>query len=242
MKQIDPYEALAELARQADEPLDPELEDYLEESDSWGLMLRHPLVYQIPLFNRGQANEALRKKQRMLARALDAGDWDTAIWLHERPHRTEAMIDFVVGRDGITDEVLPVSRLNQELRNIVADVWVDSENQNQHLDDWAQMFTDPEPLMLATPEERAQFAQLPEELTVFRAGIDDGGWSWTLDPLIAVFFAQPGRNHSVGAPMVTGRVDKSVVFGYLTRRAEAEVLVPDGSVRDVKPYVHKEKP
>jgi hypothetical protein len=212
-------EAMADLMAMHDEPLLPELAEWLRESESFGQVLKHPLVNQIIVIP-GLANRTLLAKQEALAEAEDAEDWHAAVFLHERPYRCDALVDYVVGR-GEADEVLSLAGTSQETRDLAADVWVDSENIHQYMEEWTAMFAG-EPLWLGTEAERAAFDALPDPITAWRGDIDDGGWSHTTDEKIATFFATRfGAAHEI----VKVSIPKSQVFGYLTRRGESELLV-----------------
>ena len=45
------------------EPLNPALVPYLEQSGEGLMMLRHPLVYQVPFFSNGSANAYYEQKR-----------------------------------------------------------------------------------------------------------------------------------------------------------------------------------
>jgi len=223
------------------EPLIPELLGYVEKLPGFGTVLRSPLVYQVPLFTPGQANETYRLKKKAVKEAEARNDMGSVVFLHERAYRLDALVRYVVGADELTEQPCSLVGLDQEARDLAADVWIDSENIDQYLDVWGALFRGWEPdmpLLLGDRDEQAEFNAMPDVLRVYRAGIDDGGWSWTLDPKIAVFFAKRfGSDH----PMETAIVKKSDVFGYLSRRTESEVLVADGAALfDKRPYVHVE--
>lgn len=230
------HATLLDLERLAIEPLVPELQECVYVDPALDMkVLKHPLVFSVPLMLPGQANLALRQKKAMLDDALKREDWASVIWIHERPYRCWALIEYVVGWDDDTNVPIPLNYHREEVRDLAADVWVDSENIGQHEDDWAAMFSGWEcgDEMLFSDDPKG-WATLPDPLTVYRAGIDDGGWSWTLDPKVAVFFAKRFGTQHV---MSTGRVPKNCVFGYLTRRSESEVLIPDRAVIDVRPFM-----
>lgn len=232
----DQVKWMLDMERMKNEELLPTLQDYVEEGD-WGPMLRHPLVYSIPLMLPGQANMAFLQKKAALDEAILKEDWATVVWLHERPYRLWALCEHIVGWDDEADGVeIPVSLLGlpQDKRDLAADVWADSENISQNIEEWTALFAGWEcGFEMLFSDDPEGWAELNSPLTVYRAGIDDGGWSWTLDPEVAAFFAKRfGANHV----MSVGKVRKECVFGYLTRRSEAEVLVPDGTVYDVRPF------
>jgi hypothetical protein len=218
--------ALRDLAAAREEPLDPELADWVEEGD-WGPMLRHPLVYAVPLFLPGHANRALRQKREIIRRAQEEGDWATIIWMHERPYRLGALIDTLTGRDGDTGEIIPLGPgTPQETLDLVADVWVDSENIEQEIDNWRALLNNGQGYWLGTEAEREHFEALPviehkdgPRIQAWRGG-SVGDWSWTTDRKIAEFFSRRS-----GLPVRGHQLPVSDVFGYLTRRGEAELLV-----------------
>lgn len=198
-------------------PLHPDLLPYVEEQGEWGPMLRSPLVYQVPLMLPGAANKMLAYKRERIIKHSEAGDWSTVIFLHERPYRLDALIEYVTGRyeDGTPGPADCVP----EHWDLIADVWVDSENIEQKIDDWRALFNDGEGLWLGTAEERAAFDALPDPIPAWRGGTV-GDWSWTTERKTAAFFA--GRS---GYPVRSALIPKSDCFGYLTRRGEFELLV-----------------
>jgi len=230
----DPMAFMEQMEKWSKEPLLPELEGYVEESATFGKMLRHPLIYEIPLMLPGRSNEGYRQKKAHLEEAIREGDWHRAVFLHERPYRTWALIEYIVGRyDDEGGDPIPLSQHAQSVRDLAADVWVDSENLEQHVAEWDAMLADADGLVLASEREIEEFAALPDVLTLYRGDIEDGGYSWSLDPKIAHFFA---HRFNASDPLVSGEVDKSAAIGYLSRRGESEVLVPRGAVRNVKPF------
>lgn len=215
-------------AAMAAEPLHEDLAAYFEEATpglGWPAV-RHPLVYEIPFFNAGMTNRRYEAKRAELAAAEERGDWAACVWIHQRPHRTEALIEYVVGTDewGAPRSLADCS---DEVRELAADVWRDSENLHQHEDEWEAMFegvTSERPFT----DDPEGWAALPETLTVYRGDCEDGGWSWSLDEKVARFFA---NRFDAGHALVTGTVAKADVFGYLSQRSESEVLIRHGAVQ-----------
>jgi hypothetical protein len=92
-------------------------------------------------------------------------------------------------------------------------------------------------------EERAKFAWLPNEVTVYR-GIDNragiNGLSWTIDPQRAEFFASSSCAFDrvpyvfgVREPfVVTGQCRKSDIFALLMDRDEDEVVIDPSKIRN----------
>jgi hypothetical protein len=189
------------LHKWAQEELDPELAAYLEdgsESELGWPMLRHPLVYQVPYSLPGQANEALRQKKRILARYLDKDDSHGIVYVHERPWRVWAFQKYISG-----GEVPLINDVDPEIRQLLASIWTDSENIGAHTDFWGDLFHGAEGFCFYSDEDDLDaFSALPEMVALYRAGIDDGGWSWTTERSVA-----------------------ELIFGYLTGRNEFEALV-----------------
>lgn len=231
---MDLMQSAEGLVKLASEPLHPDLEPWVEDNPMLGKCLKHPLVYDITMSLPGHANLRYEAKKEALQDALDRKDWDRVVFLHERPYRCWALIEYVVGLDDLTADPIPLVLCSEEVRDLAGTVWVNSENIDQHTDDWGHLFGDWEagdPMLFNDDPEG--WDSLSDPLTVYRAGIDDGGWSWTLDPKIAKFFATRfGENHVV----TTGKVNKDHVFGYFTQRSESEVLVLDGAVFDTRPF------
>lgn len=194
------------------EPLDPELELWLVDTP-FGRMLKHPLVYGLLPIN-GYANKQLAHKKTALAKALLDTDWHSVVFLHERPYRMQALVDHVTGRDedGYPRMVTP------EHAELAADVWVDSENIGETMEDWRFLFLSGEVEWIGNPEERAAFDALPDPIPAWRGGAV-GDWSWTTDIKTAEFFSRRS-----GLPVRHALIPKADVFGYLTRRGESELL------------------
>ena len=83
---------------------------------------------------------------------------------------------------------------------------------------------------------RERFAAFPDVVTVYRGSIDREtigdhlGVSWTLNRDIAIWFAtqHPFRNRDYAPVLLTGRVNRGAIAGFLVERHEDEVLiVPD---------------
>lgn len=231
---------MRDLAAMQAEDLHPDLVPWVEESGSFGPMLRHPLVYQVPLYNAGVANRVFAGKKARIETHAEAGDWHTVVFMHERPYRLKAFIDYCTGYDGETGEILPLTEyVNEEYRALAADVWVDSENINQNLDEWRALIAQPGDyptgLWLGTEDERAAFEALPWDeddcIQAWRGGVV-GDWSWTTSISTAQFFSRQS-----GHPVRTARINKAECFGYLTRRSENELLVMYTPEREALVYL-----
>ena len=74
-------------------------------------------------------------------------------------------------------------------------------------------------------EEKTFFDSLPDEITIFRGGIDDKGFSWTLDKDRACWFANRWyQDHRV----FEKTINKSDALAYLNGRNESDIIyVPE---------------
>jgi hypothetical protein len=79
----------ADLIKATGEPLHSDLLPYLEDG-VLGKQLRHPLVYQVPLWANGHANAYYLQKKKAVAEALENKNYNSYVYLHERPYRLQA--------------------------------------------------------------------------------------------------------------------------------------------------------
>jgi hypothetical protein len=200
-----------------DEPLNPELAEYLDDLGSMGPFVRHPLVYGFA-GTPGLLNQKLAAKKEALAEAEAERDWGTFIWLHERPYRLEALLDVRDAADG------------QEFWDLMGEVWLDSENIWQNLDTWKMLWDEPDSHKVMSEDEAAYLASLPDTVEIYRGiclrheEMNEDGLSWTVNPERAEWFS---RRQANGNPsyVITAEIDKSSIYAYLDHRGEAEVVV-----------------
>lgn len=218
------YSDVEALQRLATEPLLPELEEYVDwvafdgkHPEEKTKVLRSPLVYEVPLMLPGQANIAYRKKAARLEELIAKNDLSGVVWLHERPWRVHALLEYVVGWDefGLPR---PLQKCPPEVRELASHVWTDSENIEQWQQEWSHLFWGGGWLF----GDREAFDALPDPITIYRGDIADGGWSWSTDLRIAQWFA---RRFDATDDLVYATVEKEHVFAYLTSRSESEILV-----------------
>lgn len=216
-----------------DEKLDPELEAWIDDTGSMGPMIKHPLVYdltgvQFP----APANERLKYKKAALAKAIEEKRWESAVFLHERPHRAHALWKIAVEHGAEID--------NETYWGLVGGVWVDSENIYQNEEEWEYLFESERPGRehMMDEEEQAALAALPDTLTVYRGchrELNEDGLSWTLDRDRAAWFARRFADVTGADPIVhVGEVRKADVMAYFLGRNEAEIVLinPDVVRRD----------
>jgi hypothetical protein len=206
---------LPDIAAMAKEPLDPELQDWLEDSP-FGRCIKHPLVYQVPMYAAGMANRQLAHKREALSRALADDDWHSYVFLHERPYRLQALI--ALHERGVDPEAF---------EKLAVSVWSDSENIWQNHDEWRQVFE--------WTGSGFDLDELPrEELTVYRGAQEDlneEGFSWTLDRDLAEWFARRLPRDDHPAVVITGKVHRDYVIAHVTSRGENEIVTdPDNVV------------
>lgn len=75
----------------------------------------------------------------------------------------------------------------------------------------------------STPEETKKFKALPDSFTAYRAAdmVMDGGISWTLSYEYAQWYKQAYSKQMI----VTREIDKAIVFAYIERNKESEIIV-----------------
>jgi hypothetical protein len=174
----------------------------------------------------GNVNAQYTLKLKALAAAEDEGKWITAIWLHERPHRFEALERM---QDFMDDE---------EFWEAVSAVWTDSENIWQHQEGWEEILSSDRPCREAMMEEgeRTFLRLCPDELKVYRGFNREGradGLSWTHDVGKAEWFArylchEPHQRKTV----VEGTIRKSDILAIFDGRNENEVVAFPEAVFD----------
>lgn len=223
---------IQEALDRADEPLNEELEAYVQKSSHFDWpVLRHPLVFQVPFIKdmAWRSNDQLKYKKKALASSIRDGDWNSAIYLHERPYRAQAL-------DTYSNQIQP----DDAYWDLVGDVYCDTENFWQEQARWAKLLGSQrghrEAIM--TEDERKVFADLPDTLTVYRGVNGKGkrlGWAWTLRKEgqgSATWFANRLAEIKTGRPptVFTATVEKHEAIGYLGRRNESEIVVPPGKL------------
>lgn len=203
------------------EELHPDLEPYAGEGVLGWPVLQHPLVYAVPLTSNAYANWVYAEKRKAVAEALEERRLHLYIYLHERPYRIEAFraIAHLMG--------------DAEYWETLGNIWTDSENIWQNLEEWQEALTSERPCRTAimSPEDQAVLEALPDTIHVYRGartGFNEDGLSWTLSRDRAQWFALRGVREDDDEPVVIhGRVQKEDVVGYFSGRNEAEIVVAD---------------
>lgn len=216
----------ADLAAMGDEPLHPDLQPWVEDSLLGGRMLRHPLVYAVPLVLPGMANRMYEQKREQIAQAKATGDWHTYVWAHERPYRFDALQCALA--DGGDDW------------DLIADVWIDSENIWQHDVEWADVLTGDGHRQMMTDDEANRLDGLPDTVTIWRGcqyGVNEDGLSYTLDANRAHWFATRYARDDDQPVVIEATVPRNRIIALCTRRSEEEVIVLD---KDVTIVCHRD--
>jgi hypothetical protein len=194
--------------------LHDDLKPYVEES-SFGQMLRHPLVYQVPLGITGYANLYYEQKLKDVKEALDGKKYQTYVWLHERPYRIEAFSEI----EHLLDD--------KEYWKLLGEIWVDTENAWANLKLWKKFFNSKRAFReyLMDEEEQSLYKSLGDIETVYRGcqkGINEDGISWTLKKDKAQWFATRfGKEGKV----LEMRINKEKIVAVFTGRNEYEVVI-----------------
>ena len=212
MTQVE--ELMAKMVAEHSEPLNPALVPYLEQSGEGWMMLRHPLVYQVPFFSNGSANAYYQQKRNAVEKATGDKNYKQFVWLFERPYRLEA---FTKIADKLSDT---------DYWKLLSDIWVDTENQYAHLEEWKKLLASKRPNRhyMMTEEEDNILRALSQEVTIYRGcqkGINEDGLSWTLDKSKAKFFANRFGKKGI---ILERTISKNDIVAVLLGRGESEVV------------------
>lgn len=220
---------VTEAKRREGEPLHPDLEPWLYDGHGFGVCLKHPLVFDIPFWP-GMAwrdNDQYAYKLEALAEAEKAGEWHTAVFLHEKPYRHSA---FAARASRMPDEVY---------WELLGAVWTNTENLWQ----WGAnrrliQSTRPGRSNLMTTEELVDLAKLPDEIKVWRGTRTPRGtrvgWSWTSDYDKAVWFSLRLLGARQRPVVLEATIAKTDVLAHFTRRNESEIVSSPGKFRNVR--------
>jgi hypothetical protein len=212
MKQVE--ELMAKIIAEQNEQLNPDLVPYLEQSSEGWMMLRHPLVYQVPFFSNGSANAYYEQKRKAVEKATGDKNYKQFVWLFERPYRVEAFIKIA---DKLSDT---------DYWRLLSDVWIDTENQYAYIKEWKKLLASKRSNRhyMMTEEEDNILRSLAQEVTIYRGcqkGINEDGLSWTLDKSKAQFFANRFGKKGI---ILERTVSKNDIVAVLTGRGESEVI------------------
>jgi len=184
------------------------------------LMIHHPLVVTLYPAPHAMLNGMLQHKKKAVVQAVTKKDWNSYIFLHERPYRVKAFQQIVKKLD------------DKNYWSLLGEIWTDSENIRQHLGWWKKVLWSPRPQrdFMMEPAERKFLRSLPKTLAVYRGCTQKHieGLSWTLDKKLAVGFANrfAGLAEKVGiAHLVSGTCKKDDVIAFFNCREEREIVI-----------------
>ena len=211
------------------EDLHPDLQSGLQDHPSLGKILHHPLAIHVPYSTMMNAyiNERYKHIQSQLKKYEEAEDWHMYIFTHERPYRFQIFLD-------VNDRIL-----KEDYGDLVAALWIDSENIYQHRDAWVDVFRNAMILgsLLMDEEDWNRFIDLPETMTIYR-GIQfqsqTEGLSWTLDRDKAIWFMNRWARKGTNPQLLVGKLDKEDVIAYYGGRGESEIVCFPEHVYDVE--------
>lgn len=207
--------------------LDEELAIYYETEPF--PMIRHPLVYSVPhsSYMNAAVNDALKYKKAYAHEALDDENYSRYVWIHERPHRLNALLD--------------VERhlTRGEFRKLVIELWCDSENIYQNYFKWRRVLGDDRIRGETLRDFEGEDTKLEEMTddngfaTVYRGTCVSkrdfmtpliSGMSWTLDKDKAIWFAHRLCASGKLPRIVVGRIHTRDIIARLEERGESEVV------------------
>ncbi len=204
---------------------------YIETGTVLGAYLKHPLMFTplafvgVTMPNGGQVTWAtlmqeIHRLEDAVEEAMAAGNYERAIFMHERPYRVDALRACDAARTDDPDIYGYLCAL----------VWADSENIHENLPFWDWTFKHVNGYHWMNDAERDALESFPDTLTVYRGMCTDGGYSWSLDRSVAEFFANRGTHFATGE-VRTATVPKESVYAYLDSRNEREIIITDPEFR-----------
>ena len=228
-------------AEYASEPLDDALASCIQQYDDGITMVEHPLVHQIysPIHNRS-LNRTLSEKQQQVQEFVEAKRWDSAVFMHERPYRIDALLRL---RDS--------SKLSsEEFWPVVGSVYTDSESIRDDFSVWDRLLRSASPdemaLMMTSPDDKTELAAIHAQptITVYQGHTSErtDGWSWTTNERVGRWFACrfAGLEDTAGR-LSAAVVDTRNIVVFFGSRNESEVLInPDVVTDSVTTEVQKE--
>jgi hypothetical protein len=209
------------------EPLDPALEPYIEES-IW-TVLKHPLVFAVPYIPRLNAfyNKQYSFKLEAVYKAISEKNWSRFLYLHERPYRIHKFAEVHEQLSG------------KDYWESLGSIWVDSENIFQNLPLWRVVLNSnrPQKHMLMDEDEREFLANLPDEFLVYRGYLprkNKNGYSWTLSHFKANWFAKRFDQLGQVASQICKKED---VIACFLGRSEYEIVTAPKNPKAVRKLI-----
>ena len=205
------------------EELDPELKQYLRITDSFEV-IQHPLVYSVPHTNSLNAyvNMQLVQKKASIKESLKNGQYESYVFLHEKPYRVEALKTL---KDKIDQKTWA---------HLCRSVWIESENLWASSDFWfyeLQELKKSEHFMNEkNKSDLNKKFEGKERVKVYRGctDINKRGYSWTFDQSKAEWFSTRFSNEPVVLVLMVAREN---VVAYFNQRNEKEVILDPAFVK-----------
>lgn len=215
-----PFNSLEEVAS-TKQVLHRDLKKWITQQNSGMKFLQHPLVYRVPFFDASPfeinfTNGLYHQKKLQIKQAIKDKDAQRYVFTHERLYRLNALLDLEL--KGI------LSVHDNKFWQIVGFVWKDSENINQMLEHWKELFEQGRYLnklkLMMNTDELKKFKSLHNQITVYRGGSHDG-LSYTLSREKAIWFAKRWSNDT--PKLYTRVISKKHAVAYFER--EDEILI-----------------
>lgn len=148
---------------------------------------------------------------------------------------------FLDGDGGISAlNELPKTLPDPAYRGLIRQAWTWSHNIWEHRHGWQAILEGQQRALghFSSDPDHAALAAMVDPLAIYRGccGHNQNGYSWSLDPQRAEYFASPSQGWT-NAPrrfIASGKVKKTSVLAYITRRNEEEIVVLPASVTDLK--------
>lgn len=195
----------------------PELKDCIVDIGNGICLIKNKFLTTIYIRSENDEdlyNKPYRVRRELAQKYLEEENFDSFIFIHERPFRLEALVEVLF------------SIKKEDLFRIVEYVWTDSEGPCVNLEVWKYIFNYCEELGVLEDSKK----DLPEKFTIYRgtrAGIEDIGISWTLDASVAKMFSERFYTKRTNKqPIVKIKeVKKEDIFLFTDARGEKEVIL-----------------
>lgn len=156
-------------------------------------------------------NERYKFVKQSRQRALVEKDYETYVFLAERPYRLGAFVEVLKNKD------CPF----EKLAKLLLDIWIDAESPSINKNIWMRLFRQ----FKNSKAFQTTKATLPETITVWRGG-SPNGLSWTTSRDIAVKFAK--RSYRTTNKIQCRHIHKSDAICFLEDRGESEIIILNG--------------
>jgi hypothetical protein len=203
-------------------------EDCIVTSDSGLRFYKHPLYNVMHIGASEEQHKAMGMKTpaevvafkyEALKKAFAEKNLAVYVWLHERPWRTQALLDARVWAK------------RKPWMTVAGDVWIDAEDPPENI--WrSEVFNQVDVASTMRAKDLKILKALPARIRVYRGECSkarsENGLSWTTELEVAKFFAKRfARQHRKNAWVATAVIDKRDVVAHFTGRGEGELILLD---------------